>query len=84
MTGITHTVNSNTPTGADFIDGILASNHWADPILYYSVPRFSTEYGFGYGSGENFGFHPTTNAMGVVIDYALNANAGNGTANDGF
>ena len=84
MTGTGHTVSSNTSTGADFIDGILAGNHWADSILYYSVPRFGTEYGTGYGSGENQGFHATNNQMGVVIDYALNANAGNGTANDGF
>ncbi len=84
MTGFNHTISTVTATGAGFIDGILASHSWGDAILYYSVPLTSTEYGSGYGSGENTGFHTTTYAMDDVIDYALNANAGNGNANDGF
>jgi len=82
MTGTFHTTRNNFSTGADFIDGILAEKSWADSTVLYSVPRFD-EYGFNYGSGENAGFHPTTNAMGVVIDYALNADVGS-AADDGF
>ncbi|MCF6232493.1 MAG: M10 family metallopeptidase C-terminal domain-containing protein [Rhodobacteraceae bacterium] len=84
MTGINHIIKNVTATGADFIDGILAAHSWADATLFYSVPRSVNEYGNNYGSGENNGFFATSNAMDVVIDFSLNANAGNGTANDGF
>lgn len=83
MTGTFATTKTNIATGNAFVDGLLTQNSWADATLFYSVPRLVTEYGTFYGSGEHGGFFPTTNAMGVVIDFALNAQVGS-AANDGF
>lgn len=83
MSGSFSSVKNNFATGNSLIDGILAPKSWNETTVHYSVPRFANEYGFNYGGGEHQGFFPTTNAMGAVIDFALNADVGS-SANDGF
>ena len=68
-------------TGDARIDGILSPFAWNDATLYYSVPQTVGEYTNFYGSGEQGGFYPVTNAMGSVADFSL---AQYGTADDGF
>lgn len=81
MTGSIWNVRTVTASGDARIDGILHNVAWADATLYYSVPQTAFEYGQFYGSGEQGGFFPVTNAMGAVADFAL---AQYGTAADGF
>lgn len=83
MSGTTSGTKTNSATGSSLIDGLLASESWNEATLFYSMPRYKTEYGSTYGQGEQNGFFPTNAAIDKVIDFALNVQTGT-AADDGF
>ncbi|MXQ13088.1 matrixin family metalloprotease, partial [Microvirga makkahensis] len=46
-------INSYSPTGNAYIDGVLGDHKWAVNSFTYSFPTSGSYYGSGYGSGEN-------------------------------
>jgi VCBS repeat-containing protein len=46
-------VTSTSSTGNPYIDGILTGTRWSSGSITFSFPTDGSQYGSGYGSGEN-------------------------------
>lgn len=83
MSGTGHATASVAATGDAAIDGILWNLAWGDPSITFSFPTSASEYGEGYGAGENDGFVALTADMKAYVNFALNKQNGN-VADNGF
>ncbi len=69
-----------SPTGNDYVDGVLSGTKWAVTSLTFSFPSSASFYGSGYGSGEPGSNFEALNSVqmnavrGILADYSAVAN----------